>query len=238
MPRAMVPRHKEPDILARTPRARNPALTRAVLLDAAAAEFARYGFDGARVERIVKQAGCNTRMLYHYFDNKENLYLQVLEAVYRDIREKERQLDLARLAPRDALLRLVRFTWDHFSSNKLFIDITRNENLVGGRFVRRSSAIAQMSSPLIQLIADTIRRGLARDDFRHAADPLQLYISIVALSSHHLNNVHTLSATFQTDLTAPEWLSERRAHVEMLILRIVGDRETAAGDIADPSLSR
>jgi len=203
-------------------RRRDPAQTRAAILDAAIAEFARYGFHGARVERIVREAGCNARMLYHYFEDKNNLYIQVLEAVYRDIREKERQLDLAALDPVQALLKLTRFTWNHFSGNRIFIDITRNENLVGGQFIRRSNAIAQMSSPLIDLIAGCIRRGLDAGMFRHAVDPLQLYISIVALASHHLSNVHTLSAVFETDLGDARWLAARRVHVETMVLRMVG----------------
>lgn len=201
---------------------RNPELTRAQLLKAATQEFARYGFHGARVERIVKRADCNMRMLYHYFDNKENLYLKVLEAVYFDIRKKERQLNLDEVEPVEGLHRLVQFTWDHFIANRVFIDITRNENLVSGRFIKRSVVISEMSSPLIALIADIIQRGLDNGQFRHPTDPLQLYISVVALCSHHLNNVHTLSATFQTDLKDPDWLAARLTHIQLMVLRLVG----------------
>jgi len=203
-------------------RQRNPAQTSATLLAAAIREFAQYGYDGARVERIVEDAGCNMRMLYHYYQNKENLYIKALEAVYREIREKESGLDLAAMAPDEALLRLVRFTLDHFSENRTFIDMTRNENLVGGRFIRASKEIARMSSPLILMIADTIKRGIKAGLFHHAADPLQLYVSIVALSSHHLSNVHTLSAVFQTDLADPKWLRQRRRHVEAMVFRLLG----------------
>lgn len=216
-------------------RRRDPASTRANLLEAATQEFARYGFDGARVERIVRNAGCNTRMLYHYFENKENLYLQVLEEAYRLIREKERQLELASLDPVRALLKLTRFTWTHFSENQTFIDLTRNENLVGGQFIRQSEAIAEMSSPLIEMIADTIRRGLETGAFRNRVDPLQLYVSIVALSSHHLSNAHTLSAVFKTDLRTSSWLQARQAHVEYMVLRMVGAAEALQELLAAPS---
>jgi len=213
-------------------RQRNPAQTSAALLAAAIQEFAQYGYDGARVERIVQDAGCNMRMLYHYYENKETLYLKVLEAVYSDIRAQESGLDLEALPAEEALIRLVRFTWDHFSENRLFIDITRNENLVGGRFIRSSKAIAKMSSPLILMIADTIKRGLKSGVFRHTADPLQLYISIVALCSHHLSNVHTLSAVFQTDLSDPKWLRDRRRHVEAMVCRMVGYDDASMSKVA------
>ncbi|MEQ8319180.1 MAG: TetR/AcrR family transcriptional regulator [Rhodospirillales bacterium] len=208
--------------MAKKARTRNPEQTRGALLEAASDEFARYGFDGARVERIVRNAGCNMRMLYHYFQSKENLYLEVLENVYRDIRQREHGLDLETLSPLDAILRLTRFTWAHISANRLFIDIARNENLVGGKFIRRSEAISEMSSPLIRQIDDVIARGVSAGVFRHDVDGLQLYISIVALSSHHLANVHTLSAVFRTDLGNEDWLHARRIHVEEMVLRTLG----------------
>lgn len=60
-------------------RARDPERTRASLLDAAEEEFGARGFHGARVRSIVDAAGCNDRMLYHYFGDKEGLYRAVIE---------------------------------------------------------------------------------------------------------------------------------------------------------------
>ena len=92
----------------------------------------------------------------------------------------------------------------------------------------RSVVISEMSSPLIASISNVIRRGLENGQFRHPTDSLQLYISVVALCSHHLNNVHTLSATFQTDLKGRDWLAARLSHIEQMVLRLVGVKETPA----------
>lgn len=201
---------------------RNPQQTQASILKAATLEFARYGFDGARVDRIVRQAKCNPRMLYHYFGSKQALYITVLEDVYRGIRGKEQALELVAAPPCEGLLRLTRFTWEHFHAQRVFIDITRYENLARGKYIRQSESIAAMSSPLIGQLGVILDRGVAAGAFRHPVDPLQLYISIVALSAHHLNNAHTLSATFDTDLTDPDWVAARRVHVEQMVLRMVG----------------
>jgi AcrR family transcriptional regulator len=48
--------------------------TRRRLLDAAYAEFAQYGFAGARVERIGEAAGSNKAQIYHYFGGKAQLF--------------------------------------------------------------------------------------------------------------------------------------------------------------------
>ena len=52
---------------------RDPAGTQQRIVNAALAEFAREGFDGARVDEIAHRARINKRMLYHYFGNKEDL---------------------------------------------------------------------------------------------------------------------------------------------------------------------
>ncbi|MCK2238857.1 MULTISPECIES: TetR family transcriptional regulator [unclassified Crossiella] len=52
--------------------------TKARLLDAASAEFTRYGIAGARVDRIAEQAKANKRLIYVYFGNKDELFDIVL----------------------------------------------------------------------------------------------------------------------------------------------------------------
>jgi AcrR family transcriptional regulator len=52
--------------------------SRAVLLEAAAGEFARYGPRGTRIQDIVKAAGVNERMIYHHFGSKDGLYRAVM----------------------------------------------------------------------------------------------------------------------------------------------------------------
>ncbi len=203
---------------------RDPEGTRQRLLEAATAEFAAHGFEGARVERVVVAAGVTTRMLYHYFGDKDGLYMAVLEAAYAELRAGERRLDLDAGAPEEALDRLVRYTFDFFQNNQVFVRLTQGENLLSGRRARRSQSIREMSQPLIDGIERLMERGAASGAFRERADPLQLYISIVALSAHHINNRHTLGAVFGRDLADPEWIAARREHAVKMIMRHVGAR--------------
>jgi TetR/AcrR family transcriptional regulator len=203
----------------KAPRSRDPERTRAQLLEAALAEFADHGFHGARVDRITKAVGCNPRLLYHYFGSKEKLYIAALEHIFDDIRTQERDLHLGQLPPRAALERLVEFTYDFFDGNPLFVKLARNENLLEGRFIAQTTAVRASSQPLIEAIARIIERGVAEGVFARRADPLQLYVTIVALSAHHLNNGHTLSAIFGIDMLSAEWRAARRAHTVALILQ-------------------
>jgi AcrR family transcriptional regulator len=52
--------------------------SKAILLAAAAQEFAKYGPRGTRVQDIVTAAGVNERMIYHHFGSKDGLYAAVM----------------------------------------------------------------------------------------------------------------------------------------------------------------
>ncbi|MFK7745901.1 MAG: TetR/AcrR family transcriptional regulator [Roseobacter sp.] len=194
-------------------RSRDPKRTKAQILDAALTEFATHGYDGSKVQKIAQSAACNPRLIYHYFGSKDGLYLAALRHIYAEIRAKETDLNLDALPPRAAIVRLAEFTFDFFDQNGPFVTITRSENLLGGQFVRKIPEISEISNPLIDKISAVLERGVADGVFRPGVDPLQLYVSIVALSAHHINAAHTLSATFGTDFLADDWRNARRAHV-------------------------
>jgi AcrR family transcriptional regulator len=52
--------------------------SKAILLAAAAEQFAKYGPRGTRVQDIVNAAGINERMIYHHFGSKDGLYAEVM----------------------------------------------------------------------------------------------------------------------------------------------------------------
>ncbi|MFD1193776.1 TetR family transcriptional regulator [Seohaeicola saemankumensis] len=210
-------------------RRRDPERTRAQLLEAALHEFADHGFHGARVDRITRAVGCNPRLLYHYFGSKEKLYIAALEHIFADIRAQERELDLDRQEPLQAMRRLVEFTFDFFDGNPLFVKLTRNENLLEGRFIAQIAAIRTSSQPLLEAISAIMARGQAQGVFGHRYDPLQIYVTIVALSAHHLNNGHTLSAIFGIDLLSRDWRGARRAHTVDLVLNALTGDESPRG---------
>jgi AcrR family transcriptional regulator len=197
---------------------RDPARTRAQILKAAIDEFSARGFSGARVNTIAARARANKRMLYHYFGNKEALYLAALEQVYATIREKERALDVEHLPPEEALRRLVELTWQHFVEHPEFIRMLNTENLHKAQFLARSKRIRELHSPLTQMRAELLARGAAAGVFRDDVDPVQLYVSIASLGYFYLSNRYTLSTIFGRDLGSEEALAERRRHIVEVIL--------------------
>lgn len=191
---------------------RDPERTRQRILDAATEEFARYGLGGARVDRIAERAGANKRMLYYYFTDKDNLFLAALEGSYARIRAAERELELEHLPPREALERLVQFTWTYFLEHPEFLTLLNSENLHKGRHVKRSRRVGQLHTPLVETLRSVLQRGEKAGVFRKGVDPVQLYISIAGEGYFYLSNRYTLSQIFRRDLMSKRALAARARH--------------------------
>lgn len=212
-PKADKPKRKQTEI-----RRRDPERTRRAILEAARAEFCLHGFNGARIERISSRSKSNMRMIYHYFGNKEGVYLSVLESTYSELRNQERQLDLTNSEPLEGMRKLILFSFDFFASRSDFISLISTENILKGHYLKRLPSIQAMSVPLINTIGDLLNRGVAQGVFKPGIDPLQLYVSLVAQSQLHISNRHTLSVLFNQDLSDQDWLKDRREHtLNMLI---------------------
>lgn len=78
------------------------------ILDAAAEEFGRTGFAGAKVEAIAVRAGVNKAALYYHVGNKEKLYEAVLLRIFGQVAGALEQAGAAGGEPRQALERLTR----------------------------------------------------------------------------------------------------------------------------------
>ena len=197
---------------------RNPAKTKESILKAAIKEFSLHGFKGARVEKIAKRANANMRMLYHYFVNKEKLYVAVLEHMYARVRSQERQLELQHLEPEEGMRRLIDFTFEHFVDNPDLINLVMGENLLRAKYIKQSELIAALTRPLQVSLGELLARAEKTGVFRPGVDPAHLWLTIFSLCWVHLSNRHTLSWMLQDDLADADWLRRRRDHVKEVIL--------------------
>lgn len=206
------------------PRTRDADATRARILDAAKAEFARLGLGGARVDEIADKARANKRMIYHYFGSKEELFTAVLEEAYLDIRNAEQELQLSHLSPRDALVKLVTFTWNYYLENPEFIRLVNSENLHGGRHLKGSERLRTVSRRFTQMVRDILDRGVAEGVFRPGIDPVQLNITIAAIGYYYLTNRFTGAILFERDFMKKEALEERlRFNIETVMRLVEAD---------------
>ncbi|VVE06008.1 TetR family transcriptional regulator [Pandoraea eparura] len=197
---------------------RDPERTRQRILAAAIEEFAERGSSGARVDSIARRADINERMLYYYFGNKDQLYLAVLEEVYGEFNRAEHALKLDVLAPLDAVAELAHFVWDYYADHPELIRLINNENLHDAKSMRQSTEIRQQVSPIVELLAQTLKRGEASGEIRQGVDPVDLYVTISAMGYYVMSNRHTLSIVMGRDFMASDVRQSHSAFNTQMLL--------------------
>jgi AcrR family transcriptional regulator len=73
---------------AAAPRRRDATATRAAILQAAKAQFARGGYEGTPLREIAREAGVDVALIARYFGGKEGLFTEALRASFSPDRLK------------------------------------------------------------------------------------------------------------------------------------------------------
>lgn len=202
-------------------RKRDSSATKKRILDAAKKEFSNKGLGGARMDEIALKSKANKRMIYHYFGNKEALFLKTLEDAYVEIRSAEQGLNLIELDPEDALITLVKFTWDYYLKNPEFITLVNSENLHKGKHLKKSKIIEDISNKFVSMVGAILDKGVKSGQFRAGIDPVQLNITIAAIGYYYLTNKHTGAIVYQRELDSKDAYDERLNFNIETILRLV-----------------
>ena len=184
----------------RKSRKNNPEKTRENILQEAIVEFVQQGLSGARVDAIAERIHTSKRMIYYYFGSKEQLYVEVLEKLYGDIRSTENRLHLAELAPQEAIRRLVEFTFDHHDRNVDFVRIVSIENIHNAEFVKQSQPIKAMNNTILDSLGVILQRGAEEGIFRQGLIALDVHLLISSFCFYRVSNRHTIGEIFQIDL--------------------------------------
>ncbi|MFC4014105.1 TetR family transcriptional regulator [Nonomuraea purpurea] len=205
-------------------RRRDADRTKAEILAVAQREFARNGYAGARVDEIAELMRTTKRMIYYYFGSKEHLYIAVLEKAYTEVRQVERTLDVEHLAPVEAIRTLAELTFDHHDAHREFIKLVAIENIHQAEHIRKSEVLANLGTPVLDLISRILDAGRARGDFVTEADAIDVHMMISAFCVFRVANQHTFGALFGRDMTAPEHRARLRRMVgEMVVGYLRGD---------------
>lgn len=144
---------------------------RRAILHAAVRVFAEKGYHGCRIADVARQAGVAYGLVYHYFQNKEEL----LESVFAEqwtifIGALQAISDGPGTAP-EQLTGMCHFAIDVFRTapaavRVLLLEVARTPNSL------RAGSTRQTFEHAVRIVADVVRRGQEREEIRRDVDPL------------------------------------------------------------------
>ena len=157
-------------------------------------------------------------MLYYYFGSKEQLFTAVLEHAFGALVDTERSLDLDGVAPVEAMTRLAHFVWDYYRDHPELLRLINNENLHEARYIKGSTRIRELISPVVATLAGILERGAKAGLFRNDVDPLKFYVTLSGLGYYIVSNRFTLEATFGLDFSQADQRDEMvKMNTELLL---------------------
>ena len=166
--------------------------TRTNILKAGRNEFAKYGLEGARVDRIAKKSGSNKSMIYYIFGGKEDLYLATLESLWE---EKSELLDgplfEGKLTIDDAP-ELIAGVLDNFMKNQEAVRLVLYDVVSGAKFLRKLRktrpelfATFKLATGMVDQLGDA---GMIRKiDSEKAIFMLSMVIAMLPIIRQHVD---------------------------------------------------
>ncbi len=211
-------------------RERNAQETQRRILDAAGAEFAAKGFDGARLGNIARHAGVQQALIHHYFEDKAHLYAEVLrlglEAMTKGVWELLDQMGISsktrakeRLTPGDIRILaeiFIDMLFDFYSSNGVFLAIVSHESHTNGELARR--ALTDNVRPLFDAIVARIEELGAQGEVRSDVDARNLVLSCVAMVAFAFQQESFVTALWPVAIKEPAFIHHRKSVLVQMIL--------------------
>jgi TetR/AcrR family transcriptional regulator len=218
---------------ARKKKERNAVETKRRILEAAAVEFAKKGFDGARLGTIARAADVQQALIHHYFVDKEGLHsavvqggltamtegawglLSQMDAPVADRKGKKRRGPEELRALAEAFVDLL---LGFFATNGSFLSILRHEASAG----TGTKIVAENVAPVFEAIVARLDEMRARGEVRRDVDARHLVLSCVAMIAFPFQEQPFVEAIWPVEWHRPEHLAARKKHVvEMILARVL-----------------
>jgi len=148
------------------------------LLEAAAAEFAGSGVDGANVNRISVAAGLAKGTIYNYFPSKRELFLAVVAEACARAAEGAGEVP-AEASTAERLRAILESDVRWVREDEDFARVLVREALAGDP--RFHAEILEAAAPFVEPVVEILRDGVERREVRSDLSPEQLGLTFAGL---------------------------------------------------------
>lgn len=168
---------------------RETEFRRKTIVEAAREVFSEKGYNGTTIDNVAAKSEFAKATLYKFFKNKEELYLSVVEDVFReinDIAEKAMQEDLP---VRDKFRLFIQRLITHFSDHADFFRLLMREigrvNMAGWK----GSPHAMIHEQLNEILARELERGMKLREIRKTDSLRAAQVFNHMVYAYHMNNL-------------------------------------------------
>ena len=180
------------------------------IVDAARKVFALRGLAGARMDEIARVARVNKALPYYYFRNKQELHRFVLETMIAQLCARAGSPSILSMQPRDRVCAFVNTTFDFVQRNPSYPSLIQRAMMSRRR--KLDWMVRTYHRPLHNRVAQTIKEGIARGDFRRV-NPDHTVFTIFGMTMYYFSTAPLASQIWKRNVLRPENVAERRRAV-------------------------
>jgi len=141
-------------------------------------EFSQYGFDGARIDRIAKNAKINKAMIYYHFKGKEALYEHILNMIVTGIYNTVSVLVTENPSSEKDMTNLIKGYSTYIGTvDEQYIKIILRELAAGGKYFKKIT-IPVLLEPMMKRVTLMFKKGQQTGLFTDI-DPVFTMIQLV-----------------------------------------------------------
>ncbi len=195
--------------------------TRLAILEAATAEFAQHGFEGASYNQIIERSGVSKGAMYYYFDDKADLFGTVLRHAFTSFANSVGGMALGDIPNDDfwgEFSRLNRACMDYAMAEPVMMDLVKS--IYRAWMGADTGAIVQEAWVTARgFISSLLERGQQFGAIRTDL-PLDLLVHLT-MAMGQANDVWLLERWETLDFSNPEEIMET---LERLYREVLGSR--------------
>lgn len=191
------------------------------LLDEARRIFSEKGLAGARLEEIASAAGVTRQLIYQYFDNKENLFISVLNESTAQIIKNLHAMDLDQLPPRQALTVLLEYLFDQYGANPELRSLAQESFRLYEHGAQNQNRFGSIAVPLTDLMERILNRGIKSGEFLPQIDTRLFCGASMLLTTLWFTSRHITSTATGFDTSTPAGLLAWRSYAIDFVLSAV-----------------
>ena len=157
------------------------------ILRAAIRVFAQKGRHGTRMDEVAQEAGITKAMVYYYFSSKDNLFFEILTAIftemYRDSLHRISEDISKGKNHAEIVSNSIRYSFESYNKNPDYTRIMIDAISSGMEEIPKALKAVYTNSQLspTSYIIKTIREGIDKKVFRDV-DPVNTMISITGIT--------------------------------------------------------
>lgn len=149
------------------------------ILDESLALFATHGFAQVSISMIAKQAGVTKSLIFHHFENKEQLWETVKESFFKRYAENQMNLFESEKEPLELIRKSMRYYFEFVKNNPLiprFFAYAHLEN---------DENCGKLDQPLMQRGSQLIKQAQAEGLMRQGFNPVVLVMNFITVINQY-----------------------------------------------------